>query len=623
MSYNGAGTFVRLYNWTNDKNNSINITASRMDGDSNDFVNSGFNTAFCRDGQAVATGNFNLGAFRITALGAATALTDAIQATQIQKQSVTWCGNAGGTADALTLTPSPASGANAVGQRFQFKATATNATTTPTAAISGLTAITIQKNAGTLLAGDITTGKWYELFLDTTSTAQLNPLGAGPAASVGLTSAHLFVGNASNVATDVALSGDATLANTGALTIAANAVTNAKAAQMTALTLKGNATTSTANATDLAGSSLTPFGISTNQNIIHNGDVFFDQPNEGASVTVTTGGGNFRSADRWYSAFTVSTSGAGNPTIQRQTASSGAPANLAKSLLITASSSAGSSSPAALRFKGAFQNIEGSDVADLAFGTAGAATITVSAWLKSSIAAATYCIWLKNQAANRSYVHNCSVPSANTWTFISFTLVGDITGTWLNTANATGLTIGVQAAAGSTFQTTADTWSAGNFESTSSQTQLTNTGSATLEITGLKLERGSTATPSWSMQTADNYNRLKRYYWKTFEPGTAPAQNVGSVAGALTVKNPIALGDPSVYVPFNPPMFAGSAVTVTTYNPSAANANWRDITAGSDVTVSVDPASTKGCAGVLIGTSGTVTTLGDILGIHATFDGGI
>lgn len=35
-----------------------------------------------------------------------------------------------------------------------------------------------------------------------------------------LTNTHIFVGNASNVATDVALSGDATLANTGALTLA-------------------------------------------------------------------------------------------------------------------------------------------------------------------------------------------------------------------------------------------------------------------------------------------------------------------------------------------------------------------------------------------------------------------
>lgn len=35
-----------------------------------------------------------------------------------------------------------------------------------------------------------------------------------------LTSAHIFVGNGSNVATDVAMSGDATMANTGALTLA-------------------------------------------------------------------------------------------------------------------------------------------------------------------------------------------------------------------------------------------------------------------------------------------------------------------------------------------------------------------------------------------------------------------
>lgn len=43
-----------------------------------------------------------------------------------------------------------------------------------------------------------------------------------------LQSARIFVGSAGNVATGVALSGDATMANTGAITIAANAVTTAK-----------------------------------------------------------------------------------------------------------------------------------------------------------------------------------------------------------------------------------------------------------------------------------------------------------------------------------------------------------------------------------------------------------
>lgn len=56
---------------------------------------------------------------------------------------------------------------------------------------------------------------------------------ASTGASATLTNTHIYVGNGSNVATDVALSGDATLANTGALTIANLAVTNAKIANAT------------------------------------------------------------------------------------------------------------------------------------------------------------------------------------------------------------------------------------------------------------------------------------------------------------------------------------------------------------------------------------------------------
>jgi hypothetical protein len=45
-----------------------------------------------------------------------------------------------------------------------------------------------------------------------------------------LSSGNIFVGNASNIATGVAMSGDATMANTGALTIGAGAVTGSKIA---------------------------------------------------------------------------------------------------------------------------------------------------------------------------------------------------------------------------------------------------------------------------------------------------------------------------------------------------------------------------------------------------------
>lgn len=64
-------------------------------------------------------------------------------------------------------------------------------------------------------------------------------------AEIALASGHLLVGNGSALATDVALSGDATLANTGALTIATGAVSAAKLASDAVTTVKildGNVT---------------------------------------------------------------------------------------------------------------------------------------------------------------------------------------------------------------------------------------------------------------------------------------------------------------------------------------------------------------------------------------------
>lgn len=65
---------------------------------------------------------------------------------------------------------------------------------------------------------------------------------SGCTGTLTLTNTHIYVGNGSNVATDVALSGDATLANTGAMTIANNAVTFAKMQAIGANTIMGNPT---------------------------------------------------------------------------------------------------------------------------------------------------------------------------------------------------------------------------------------------------------------------------------------------------------------------------------------------------------------------------------------------
>jgi hypothetical protein len=70
-----------------------------------------------------------------------------------------------------------------------------------------------------------------------------------------LNSTNIFVGNGSNVATGVAMSADATLSNTGALTIANNAVTSGKFRQSAGFSIVGKATTGAGNVDDIVAGS--------------------------------------------------------------------------------------------------------------------------------------------------------------------------------------------------------------------------------------------------------------------------------------------------------------------------------------------------------------------------------
>jgi len=60
MAYDGAGNFTRIYNWVNDKNAAIKITASRMDGEF-DGIATALNQVVLRSGVVAYTGNLNMG----------------------------------------------------------------------------------------------------------------------------------------------------------------------------------------------------------------------------------------------------------------------------------------------------------------------------------------------------------------------------------------------------------------------------------------------------------------------------------------------------------------------------------------------------------------------------------
>lgn len=335
-----------------------------------------------------------------------------------------------------------------------------------------------------------------------------------------------------------------------------------------------------------------------------------DQANEAASVAVATTTTQ-KIGDQWQVAFTGVATG-----ITAQKVSTGGGGDFNNSLKVTIGT--GSATINAGDFLIIKQNLMGLNVADLAYGGGAAQPISLSFWVNSSIAG-TFGYYLSNSATNRSYVGTFTITTAQVavLTRIQINAIpGDITGTWLTT-NGIGLTFGIVLECGSTFQTTAGAWGAGQFFSTSGQTNLPTTSANTFQLTGVKLAPELLATPLIRRPYEQEIYICRSFYQKTFPDGTAPAQNAG-VTGAITVKNPIALGDPSEWLQFIPKMRA--TPTITTYNPSATNANWRDITAAADATVSVDPSTTIGQSGVLIATTGTVTTLGDVLAIHVVAD---
>jgi hypothetical protein len=179
-------------------------------------------------------------------------------------------------------------------------------------------------------------------------------------------------------------------------------------------------------------------------------------------------------------------------------------------------------------------NIEGLNAADLGFGTATASTVTLSFWVKSSVTG-TYAVALYNAAGTRGYPATYTISSANTWTFISLTIPGDTGGTWLKD-NGTGITIRYDLGTGSNGNGTANTWNtSGTYAAsrTSSTVNWISTLNATFFITGVQLEKGSTATSFDYRPYGTELALCQRYCALIVDP-TCRGVGTGSTAGGAS-----------------------------------------------------------------------------------------
>jgi len=215
---------------------------------------------------------------------------------------------------------------------------------------------------------------------------------------------------------------------------------------------------------------------------IINGGMVIDQRNAGASVTPAD---QQYTLDRWvYIADQAS-----KCTIEQTISGVSAPAGFSNYLGVT---STAATTITTSQVFAVIQRIEGYNMADFAWGTASAATVTLSFWVRSSLTG-TFGGSLRNDDGNYNYPFSYTISSANTWEQKSVTITGATSGTWLTT-NGRAMQVVFGLGAGATVSGTAGAWSTSNFWSATGATQVLATNGATFYITGVQLEKGSTAT---------------------------------------------------------------------------------------------------------------------------------
>jgi hypothetical protein len=242
------------------------------------------------------------------------------------------------------------------------------------------------------------------------------------------------------------------------------------------------------------------------KNRIINGDMRIDQRNAGASVTITNTSDVTYTLDRWLAFGTA----ASKFSVQQNAASVTPPVGFSNYLGVTSLSAYSVSSSDSFSLG---QSIEGFNSADLGWGTANAQSITISFWVRSSLTG-TFGGAIRNSAVNRSYPFTYTISAANTWEQKSVTIAGDTSGTWIGATNGVGIRVGFGLGQGSTFSGTAGAWASSNLNNATGATSVVGTSGATFYVTGIQLEKGSTATAFDYRPYGTELQLCQRYFFK-------------------------------------------------------------------------------------------------------------
>jgi hypothetical protein len=187
--------------------------------------------------------------------------------------------------------------------------------------------------------------------------------------------------------------------------------------------------------------------------------------------------------------------------------STDAPAGFVNSLKITVTST--DTSLGATQYARVQQSIEGTNIYDLAFGTASAKPITISFQVKSSLTG-TFSGCIRAINVNRSYPFTYTISSANTWESKSITIPGDTGGSW-DLSTSGGIALFLTLCSGSDYDAPAGAWETTGASAAEGCVNVLGTNGATIQWTGVQFEVGTQATSFEYRQYGTELALCQRY----------------------------------------------------------------------------------------------------------------
>ena len=165
------------------------------------------------------------------------------------------------------------------------------------------------------------------------------------------------------------------------------------------------------------------------------------------------------------------------------------------------------------------QRLEGQNLQQLAKGSSGAKSVTVSFWVKSP-KTGTHIVELFDDANTRQVSQAYTIAAANTWEYKTLTFDGDTSGALPND-NSKAFTVRWFLAAGTDYTsgTLNTSWAANTVANRAvGQVNVFDNTSNNFYLTGVQLEVGDTATPFEHRSYGQELALCQRYYYRIDSP---------------------------------------------------------------------------------------------------------